>query len=122
MFAGVVPELLDLLRVAQKADLVAKRRYVKRGVRVLVTVEAACQFKMGPPCLKVTLAALRDRLLYFRRMTYVTTCTRDIPVLSSGSDPVIDRTRMTFDAIFFCPGELYLRGSFVRIDLECRDQ
>jgi hypothetical protein len=112
MFAFVIPELLNLQPVAVKTGVFAGKGDIQRRVGVLMTVDAAGNFEMGLPRLQMTLAALRDRLRHFRRMTIVAADTRNAPVFPPGRRYFIHASGVALHAFFFfIPGLCLCRRS-----------
>ncbi len=101
MLALAVLELSNLERMAVKTSLFACKRYVQRGVRIFMTIEAASYFEMRFPSLRMALRALRNRLLHVRRMTGVAAYAGNTPVFPSSRGYIVYPGGMAFHAIFF---------------------
>jgi len=84
MFALIVPELGNLLRVAGDTGIshFTCKRNVQRSMRVFVTAQTSFKFEVGLSHMAV--AALWNRFLDFRRMSDMTAYTPYILVLPSG--------------------------------------
>jgi hypothetical protein len=110
MFALVVPELGNLLRVAGEAGIcdIARKGNVQRRMGILVATEAAFDLEMRFP--HMALGTLWYWFLHRRRVTDVAAAASDARVLSAGGCYISRRSGMTLYTVIICHRGLFLGG------------
>ena len=121
MLALIVPELLDLLRVAGKTGLrdIAGEGNVQRCVRILMATEASLEFVVRLSHMAVV--ALGNGFLHGRRMTDMTAHASHVLVFPAGGGQVRRRRGMAFNAVIVGQNRLGLRRRGAAIHQKQRD-